>query len=242
MSNPRVKRPFAGAASDPSQRQITSFFGARPGAAADEPVSASEAPLRGPHLPAQIQSNLLSVGMRIRKSVPEGYKTNAPSAFKLWTDETPLKTPGQSAPSGGVPSKELLPFCGINKVGGLDTQADVRSDADNSLPSLDDVPGLSMSQESYDSVASEYLNARKRGLVEDDEEVADPVRPWIASGDGSVSPRSLAPKNWPNARPMAVPRGRGGKKTAAPVAGQENAGGNDFDEAEFLVGDAEMSS
>ena len=70
MSNTRVKRPFAGASADPSQRQITSFFGAQ----SDMDVVTNEA-LPQPSLPSNIQSNLLSVGMRVRKSVPEGYKT-----------------------------------------------------------------------------------------------------------------------------------------------------------------------
>ena len=241
MSTPRVKRPFAGAASDPSQRQITSFFGTRQ--IGDSLPVTEEGPLRGPQLPSNVQSNLLSVGMRIRKSVPEGYKTNSTSAFKLWTDETPAKSFRQAAPPG-TPSKELLPFCGINKVGGLDTQVDVRHVADD-LPSLDDVPGLTFSQESNDTVLSEgaaYSNARKRGLLEDDEDEADPVLPWIAADD-SVSPRSLAPAGWPNTRPMAMPRSRSGKKAAAAaIVGQENASGNDFDEAEFLVGDMDTSS
>lgn len=35
----------------------------------------SSNPLQGPDLSASIQTSLLNVGMRIRKSVPEGYKT-----------------------------------------------------------------------------------------------------------------------------------------------------------------------
>ncbi len=71
MSAPRIKRPYAGAASDPAQRQITSFFRktSTDAAAADPPAFSAAA------LPASVQSNLLTVGMRVRKSVPEGYKT-----------------------------------------------------------------------------------------------------------------------------------------------------------------------
>lgn len=242
MSTPRIKRPFAGAASDPSQRQITSFFNSR------DPLAESVSePIRQPSLPSSVQSNLLSVGMRIRKSVPEGYKTVGTSAFKLWTDNT---TPSAAARSASTASKgvgrELLPFCGINNVGGMGaqpawTRLEDEGDFDD-VPSLDDVPGLSLSQESTDSNASD--NSRKR--IFDDDEIADPARAWVDQNawDGEVSPRSLTP--WGNAnagRVMAVPRSRTKKGTPLKQVDQENMSvdqGGDFEEAEFLVYGNEM--
>lgn len=246
MSAPRIKRPFAGAASDPSQRQITAFFNSH-----TTQAEHSSEPLRQPYLPASVQSNLLSVGMRIRKSVPEGYKTLGPSAFKLWTDNTVPSTTTTRA--GSTPSKsagrELLPFCGLNSVGGMDAQPawtrfDVGDDSDD-VPSLDAVPELSLSQESADSNVPE--NTRKR--IFDDDEPSDPVRAWVKpdAWDGEVSPRSLTPSDgWANAnggRVMAVPRSRAKKGTPLKQVDQENMTvdrDGDFEEAEFLVYGNEM--
>ena len=237
MSNPRIKRPFAGAASDPSQRQITSFF--NPSTSAGD---LSSEPLRQPALPSSVQTNLLSVGMRIRKSVPEGYKTAGHSAFKLWTDNsTPSSATTRSTPSKSV-GRELLPFCGINNVGGFDTQPSwTRLDDDeDDVPGLDAVPELSLSQESTDSTASD--TTRKRFF--EDDEASDPVRAWAGPNgwDGEVSPRSLTPSGgWGNgssARAMAVPRSRVKKGTPLKQVDQENMSVDkegDFEEADFFV-------
>lgn len=243
MSTPRVKRPFAGAASDPSQRQITSFFGARSSAATSPAPDA--ATIRSPPLPASVESNLLSVGMRIRKSVPEGYKVSGTSAFKLWTDNTPLPTSSRpAAPSSSAAhravSRELLPFCGINKVGGLDVQPEVVHPDDDDVPSLDNIPELTMSQENNDGSADSAANARKRFFID---EADDTVETFMANGDGDgeISPRTLTPGGFGNARIMAIPRSRAAKRTGGvsplkETADQENmAIDGDFEEAEFLV-------
>lgn len=231
MSNPRVKRPFAGASSDPAQRQITSFF--NPRASAD--LSVESELLQSPPLPANIQSNLLSVGMRVRKSVPEGYKTSTHSAFKLWSDNTPLPRPAPSSASSTsyrAASRELLPFCGINRVGGLDSQPEFRGRLDfedDEVPGLDDVPELTLSQESTDSAVSSS-SMRKR-ILEDDED---------AAGNDSGARNLMAGGG--NARPMAVPRSRimARKTGIAPPAkaavDQENVTmDGDFEDADFLV-------
>lgn len=142
MSAPRTKRPFAGAASDPAQRQITSFFSSSsstPSSSLDASLSSSSLSYgsRASLLPASVQTNLLAVGMRVRKSVPEGYKTGAScggGAFALW-DESDCSAASAGAVSPSSSSlegrsranafsspRELLPFCGIHKVGGLATQ------------------------------------------------------------------------------------------------------------------------
>lgn len=237
MSNPRVKRPFAGAASDPSQRQITSFFNTR--SPADSPAPELVA---SPALPASVQSNLLSVGMRIRKSVPEGYKVSGPSAFKLWTDNTPLPTPSRPAPPPSATyraaaPRELLPFCGINNIGGLGTQSEVREE-DDDIPALDDIPGLTLSQESTDSVDSN-ANTRKRFFIDDGDDTVDPVE-GCAGGDEDVSPRTLVPTGFGNARVMAIPRSRAAKRAGIssmkePMDQENMDVDGDFGEAEFLV-------
>lgn len=216
MSTPRTKRQFAGASADPAQRQITSFFNSR----SFSDVSSLEP--EKPALPSSVETNLLSVGMRVRKSVPEGYKTVGTSAFKLWTDNAPLpaqSTMKRSAVKGT--SRELLPFCGINKVGGLDTQPEFEQDEDD-VPGLDAIPGLTMSQESTDGMDSELEPSRKRFFDENDEEVDD-------FG-------ALATSDYGNGRVLAIPQSRLQKTGISRGPGQENlAGDHDFEEAGFLV-------
>jgi hypothetical protein len=198
-----------------------------------------------PALPSNVQSNLLSVGMRVRKSVPEGYKTGGMSAFKLWSDNTPARaavpapspatsTSSRSRTVARASNRELLPFCGINNVGGLDVQpghsqfGDDNEDED--LPPLDSLPELTMSQESTDS---DVEPSRKRFL--DDEEgdtdrLVDTPQRWQ---DGS-GPRSLMPMGYRNTRAMAS--ARFGAVKSPSMDGQENmAIDEDFDEADFLV-------
>lgn len=241
MSAPRAKRQFAGAAADPAQRQITSFFASSssPAAAAASTATFEAQPSR-PVLPAETQSNLLNVGMRVRKSVPEGYKTGAYSAFSLFDETDHLrgnKVPRHTAPTRAPPSqRELLPFCGINKIGGLSFSSPEEQQPQPSfnitaVPSLDDVPSLSSSQDSLASTKSTSDGAatplsintasrnRKRlhtgdGYGNDDDDSDTPSLSdclQVPSGewmDGQVSPRSLVPSGsgWENTRVMAVPR------------------------------------
>ncbi|RGP75045.1 ribonucleotide reductase inhibitor [Fusarium sporotrichioides] len=217
MSTPRTKRQFAGASADPSQRQITSFFNAR--TPAESAATEAEKPLQ-PVLPSTVQANLLSVGMRVRKSVPEGYKTVGTSAFKLWTDNAPVNTTKTTAraPTKGA-SRELLPFCGINRVGGLDTQPEFEREDD--VPDIDAIPELTMSQESNESAES-YDGSRKRIFYEEEDEL--------------VESRAMDVQN--NSRIMAIPVSRKGAGLRGFVPDNRNSG-SDFEEADFLV-DPEM--
>ncbi|KAK3335435.1 ribonucleotide reductase inhibitor-domain-containing protein [Cercophora scortea] len=260
--NSRAKRQFAGAASDPAQRQITSFFNkASSGGNASRtlPEDVATGPLQGPILPHHIQSSLINVGMRVRKSVPEGYKTGGGGGiyptFSLWSESSSDLKPTPSAPLPARQTsamRELTPFCGINKVGGLAVQPS---------PDLDDMPGLTSSQDSLASTASTasrptpHPSNRKRLFITDEEynddcettEEAGAAHggPWLKIDDwldGEMSPRSLAPVGWENARVMAVPKRRGAHKPqvsngAAVVLaglGQENMAVDDFEEAPFL--------
>ncbi|RTE82180.1 hypothetical protein BHE90_003283 [Fusarium euwallaceae] len=220
MSTPRVKRQFAGNP-DLSQRQITSFFNPR---SPNEPQSAPE-PTRQPALPSTVQANLLSVGMRVRKSVPEGYKTTGTSAFKLWTDNSPVPTSTPRRAATRATSRELLPFCGINKVGGLDTQPEFEQEDD--VPDADAIPELSMSQESTESVDSNETY-RKR-FFEDDDEPSVNSHAQIMAGEG-------------DARVYAIPVSQAQKAARLGTGGQgRTATGSDFEDAEFLVfGDETM--
>ncbi|OPB45328.1 ribonucleotide reductase inhibitor [Trichoderma guizhouense] len=222
MSNPRTKRQFAGAAADPAQRQITSFFTGSPN---NTSHPATPQPTLRPELPANVQANLLSVGMRVRKSVPEGYKTI--DLAKTSSSPNSIATKGlrRSAVVAKQVPNELLPFCGINKVGGLDTQPESQF-FDEDVPALDNVPELSMSQESMDSVV-DGESSRKRTFYEES--------PW----DIQASEAEYTQPHW-NDRPIAVPHSRV-KKAFAPsgfeeenmaVDGDED---QDFPDADFLV-------
>ncbi|KAF2789445.1 hypothetical protein K505DRAFT_328244 [Melanomma pulvis-pyrius CBS 109.77] len=89
-----------------------------------------------PNVPGSVQANLLSVGMRVRKSVPEGYKThksaNLPSIQTTLSKGGPL-TNSTIATSDAYSVKlagpevyqhqrELLPFSGLHKIGGYAEQ------------------------------------------------------------------------------------------------------------------------
>ncbi|PSR83977.1 ribonucleotide reductase inhibitor-domain-containing protein [Coniella lustricola] len=267
MSAPRTKRQFAGAASDPSQRQITSFFNHATSTSTSTSTSSASASSDSnntssrPVLPASTQANLLNVGMRVRKSVPEGYKTGSYSAFSLFVDAkerqpagTAAVLPAACASSYTNTQRELLPFCGINKVGGLSAQPGSDSlniESDGSLPPIDDVPSLSASQDSITSHASvpsiittttSTPGNRKRSFDDKDGEddmpsisscLQIPSGQWM---DGQVSPRSLVPIGWENTRVMAMPKKlRRNKKTTLDQLGQENMVlDGDFPDADFL--------
>jgi hypothetical protein len=284
MSAPRTKRPFAG---DASQRHITTFFSSRGQGAAHhdhEAVSPTAAAL-----PASVQSNLLSVGMRVRKSVPEGYKTgSAYGSFNLWSDQQttslssaqqqpayPSSYPPRAASACDFPiqppitsihpgagtavvssRRELLPFCGLHRVGGLAAQPGF--EGEETVVFADDVfggepvPGLTNSQDSIASTATlgPASTNRKRSHANLAEMASRPIA-WGHGGvtflDGEVSPRTAtAPEPYQSGaggRVLAVPRrrkvvGGGGQENVLVVSARERSGG-DFDEAEFLVWEEE---
>jgi hypothetical protein len=163
--------------------------------------------------------------MRVRKSVPEGYKTVGTSAFKLWTDNT-KPSEIKSNNSSRVVSRELLPFCGINKVGGFESQPEFPPSVFDDVPSEDAVPELTMSQESVESNGP----SRKRVYDEDEDEASLQAfsSGWTSdAGQGN----SLG-----NSRVLAVPQSRIHHGSFVKKVGQENMSNDgDFDEAEFLV-------
>lgn len=93
-----------------------------------------------PAVPTTVQADLLSVGMRVRKSVPEGYKTHKTnSGMGLPSIQTTLargqaantttngdaysvKPPRDAVPEAFQHQRELLPFCGLHKIGGYAEQ------------------------------------------------------------------------------------------------------------------------
>ncbi|ATZ50721.1 hypothetical protein BCIN_06g02100 [Botrytis cinerea B05.10] len=235
----QAKRPYAG-----SQSQITSYF--TPGTTS-LPAPPTPSQYQPPTLPNQIQSSLLSVGMRIRKSVPEGYKTGSYSAFNLFSDTTPVtKSNFASASPSSTPAapkykgtrpragiRELTPFCGLMKVGGMSVQGYHESGETIEDEDEEDYEGRiwDSSQESMlsnDSVGSYGGgNGSKRRFV--DEEDGE-----NAFGQGGNGGRALMDVG---DRRIAMPRSRKSEKDRGSEMMRFGGDGNadvDFEEADFL--------
>ncbi|KAL2053161.1 hypothetical protein ABVK25_006486 [Lepraria finkii] len=242
------KRPF--------QPSISSYFGH----ARDSdfsPAAAPQSSVLSPNYPANIQSSLLNVGMRVRKSVPEGYITRPKTicGFQMPFDR-PSSLPDHSHNhnrSASTGFNGLLPYCGILKVGGHGVQQPVLAEED--IPPLQfdhDDWGFLSSQESnisciFTSSASMFAtppipiratNNNKRRREDSDEEDLD-------LDSQPVSPRSrpISHTRMPNLdqiRPVAVPRSR--RKMIQTGDGEikesEMIDVGDFWEAEFFRPDA----
>ncbi|KAF9695431.1 hypothetical protein EKO04_006568 [Ascochyta lentis] len=162
-------------------------------------------PTLAPQLPDQVQSSLLSVGMRVRKSVPEGYKTPKTALPALQTttySQTPLrkshaafstpalepmKIPVDTLASTLQHQRELLPFCGLNKIGGYAEQPTTNQHlfggATNSFP----LPAQAFSQP-FSSQDSGYGTDMAR---------ANPgKRTWTDDASNETSSLSLGANNF----------------------------------------------
>jgi hypothetical protein len=190
--------------------------------------------------------------MRVRKSVPEGYKNQ--SAFAVYSDSAPA-TPmeqqraeerlgGSSGNLNVVKSnrpraRELTPWCGIHKIGGMaqQTQSPEGQSPDDWMLN-DYVPSLSQSSTiSSSSVSSS--GERKRRMDFDEEDRED------SPFEFDFTPRTLG-SAFIGDRVMAVPRKHKNVKTSVAIVGQENMNADiDFEDAAFLdyslLGEVEMS-
>ncbi|KAF2624886.1 hypothetical protein BU25DRAFT_413068 [Macroventuria anomochaeta] len=240
-------------------------------------------PTLAPVLPDQVQSSLLTVGMRVRKSVPEGYKTpkTVLPSLQPTTAQTPLRKPhnafreanptleAMKIPVDTLAStlqhqRELLPFCGLNKIGGYAEQPTTNPhlfSATNSFP----LPTQAFSQpfSSQDSGHGTDIQRAhgKRGWNEEDDKPGFRLGssnflfsiPNTLGGeeDVPVSPLSESPPpSLPPQRQFAQPKSRRqGRLTAGDVdmdmdfesvgmhEGRLAAGhASDFEEADFLEG------
>ncbi|KAB8257261.1 ribonucleotide reductase inhibitor-domain-containing protein [Aspergillus pseudonomiae] len=123
-----------------------------------------------PAVDAKIQASLLSVGMRVRKSVAEGYKTRIPYSKDkptLYTKETPIV-------GGPTAYPELAPFCGMMNSAESATQpmSHTSSLSYNKMDQLitDDGDAFSLPSSSQESIESVQTTAQKRSYdcAEDD--------------------------------------------------------------------------
>lgn len=201
--------------------------------------------LQAPILPATIQTSLLNVGMRIRKSVPEGYKTK-PKSPPSRTSYSPFRVEGglhRSYSSAG-----LLPYCGILKTGNLDQERIPQVDDVPPLDFYDDDDGFPSSQESILSEPSFgdrfgslplLVNSNKRPF--DEQEELSPTHPDPLRSHPFGSPtttRMMA------LRPMLQPRTRKTRPMAEKVVEdqEEFMDVDDFGEAGFLQYEDAMGS
>ena len=196
-----------------------------------------------PPLSAETQSSLLTVGMRVRKSVPEGYKTHKTMA----TEEFPFPStaPANAAPTrpayNTTNSRELAPFCGLHKVGGLSSQKSFDAPPSSAPPtfptgcdSSSSMPGLSMSQNTLSSTQSSIVpNAapelsNKRSYEENIEDDLD------AYFDEVEAEERMAPVE---GRRIARMRSSPQKQRIGNVGVDSSTGGaaGDFEEALFLA-------
>ncbi|KAF2816049.1 uncharacterized protein BDZ99DRAFT_127616 [Mytilinidion resinicola] len=205
----RSKRPY--------QPSITAFF-ARPDQSDSSIPHITTTP--APALPSSVQASLLNVGMRVRKSVPEGYKNKQ---RELDNGDAYSVKPVQQLPTETYSHpRELLPFCGLHKIGGFAEQpVHTPSSNDwgwptqpvNSQPHLHlfttpfSSQGSTNSNISTDSAPARQLNANSHKRSFDD--AANDVFPLSNTNslfaplddEEPVSPMSSTPP--PNAYPIS---------------------------------------
>lgn len=228
------------------QPSIDSFFN-RDGISSSTPRSRTEDAL-APTLPEETQASLLSVGMRVRKSVPEGYKTHKTIGVYISPIASSAPAPVRAAKTKQrythTSQRELVPMCGLHKTGGFASQlvtssapAAMYSEEDGSDSDWDenedDLPGLSHSQSTLQSTfdtskSGPSISNKKRGYEEEMEENLD-----VYFNDDTAMD-SPGPDAFPRTRPLA--------KMKLPYRGETRGrgaagGGNDFDEASFLAPD-----
>ena len=235
------------------QPSITSYF-ARADRDFNLPIALSSADALSPPLPTAIQSSLLNVGMRVRKAVPEGYKTTSKHHTPI---ERPRSAPAFPAPRGFA---ELAPYCGIMKIGGHSSQP---APAEEDLPPLqsdNDNDGFPSSQESMAStISTESIPAQMSyvstpAVVNKNKRRCDVLdrddSPDSAIGDDHFAFRAVFPRTYPvshtrmpnldSTRPISIPKTR--NRWIVPPRTRQSGEAQmvdigDFEEAEFFKPD-----
>lgn len=195
-----------------------------------------------PAVPAKVQSSLLNVGMRVRKSVADGYKTLA-----VKPDEKPTyrleQKQQQQQPIRQYPdtsNSELAPFCGSSKTGyvGVQPFAHPSSAMDYHHNELvtDEGDAFSLPSSSQESTESSEipLNGQKRSYDSDDE--MDDFADENDQPSGFLKGTSL-PASSPHGRTILAPTLGQQRRRFISIKNQKAAGHmdvDDFGEASFL--------
>ncbi|CRG89332.1 hypothetical protein PISL3812_06368 [Talaromyces islandicus] len=162
------------------QPPITNFFTSAPaedstGLSHNSYAAPTNTPT--PALPSNILSSLLGVGARVRKSVPEGYKTEQ-KKMTQYTIPAPVQSRREAA-SISIQSQpthvyaELEPFCGLHKIGNYAVQTFPRPiEQYQSTVHVDELDPISIPNSSQDSNASSSIsiNVNKRSFDADSED------------------------------------------------------------------------
>lgn len=115
---------------------------------------------------ASVQASLLNVGMRVRKAVPEGYKTLSAHPKKPM-EENQFLAPVK--PHTVTRAAELAPFCGIHKIGGYAPQYSRPETEHGFLPSSQESWASSVSTESTLELPHRPVPHRKHAREADEE-------------------------------------------------------------------------
>ena len=192
-----------------------------------------------PPLPAETQASLLSVGMRVRKSVPEGYKTHKTlgSAGFPFPSSAPARTETRYRHCDGssTSTRELTPFCGLHKTGSWAAQEMPSSSAPAVMAAGYDedrmeLPELVWSQSSFASTAqrSEQCTNRKRTYEEEVEDEFDAYFHAIEQNGPSMEQQGMYAD-----RPIARMKRAPAKARSEGIV--KVFGEDDFEDAAFLV-------
>lgn len=222
------------------QPSITSFFQQRNGSDSADvgPLSCQTSPM-SPPLPAETQSSLLTVGMRVRKSVPEGYKTHKtmPQEEFPFPSTAPAHAPPVRPAYTTTNSRELAPFCGLHKIGGFSAQDSYTappSSAPAAFPTGESMQSLSTSQSTTRSTrgsAMPDLDTRVSNKRSYDEEAEDDMDAYF---DELRAEDQMAPVE---GRRIAKLKGSLQKQSVGGIGVYTPTGGveGDFEEATFLA-------
>ena len=196
------KRPF--------QPSISSCFGHS--ASDSGPTPGAQTSIPRPAIPTSIQSSLLNVGMRVRKSVPEGYQTHRKLSCGLPSNYNHL-TLQRNSVTASRGFTGLVPYCGILKIGGHNTQLAPSEESLLPLQFDSDDWGFSSSQELKASsesfqpvITTSVVSSHKRRREDEDDELDVESQP--------ISPQSYPPfshtrmPNLHQLRPIALPNTR----------------------------------
>jgi hypothetical protein len=208
------------------QPAITSYFNSVPG----EPHSHNGSIVSHNHysaatfsptpvVPEKVQSSLLSVGMRVRKSVADGYKTQLTiKTEKMMPPTDAITEPTFAQSRSGVNGySELAPFSGLPK------SSQEQYSADHVV--TDDGDAFSLPPSSQESIGSSVPYGQKRSF-ENDIFIDDDISEDDVNGqDAPVGRRILSPGLGQQRRRMLALRS---------AMGQSTMDLDDFEEASFL--------
>lgn len=172
--------------------------------------------------------------MRVRKSVPEGYQTHKTIGLQGYPFPSTAPVRKMERSYTAVPTKELMPFCGLHKTGGWAPQ-EVPSSSAPAVMGMeedeDEMPAMTNSQSTLSSTQGSFginqsaygFNSRKRTY---EEEVEDDLDSFF-DDFGAEPTKGLVHR--PLSKLKTQPKARGRDAPAA------LPGGNDFEDAGFLT-------